>query len=127
MEDRLVGVAEVAQMLGISRQRVNQMVTSAPDFPGPEAQLSAGRIWRVSLVKAWMDAHPDRSKRGSQDGEARSEVAELKISHKPRGVACGSGGEYSRGASGGIRLLCVGYSISIHSLPILQLWWIKGG
>jgi prophage regulatory protein len=48
----LVGVAEVAAMLGVTRQRVNQLV-SRPDFPKPEVELSAGRIWRREEVETW--------------------------------------------------------------------------
>ena len=48
----LVGVAEIAQMLGVTRQRVNQLVRE-PDFPAPEAKLTAGRIWKRVDVEAW--------------------------------------------------------------------------
>ena len=52
----LVGVAEIAEMLGISRQRVNAIVRSHSDFPQPEAELSAGRIWLRAEVVAWAKA-----------------------------------------------------------------------
>jgi hypothetical protein len=52
----LVGVAEIAEMLGVSRQRVNVIVKTHPDFPEPEAELSAGRIWLRSAVVAWAEA-----------------------------------------------------------------------
>ena len=60
MTDRLLGVAEIATMLGLSRQRVNQLVQS-DDFPAPEAELSAGRIWARPAVEAWVAAHPVRA------------------------------------------------------------------
>jgi predicted DNA-binding transcriptional regulator AlpA len=41
----LVGTAEVAEMLGVSRQRVNAL-TAHPDFPRPVAELAAGKVWR---------------------------------------------------------------------------------
>src|SRR5687767_1856919 len=47
------GVAEIAAMLGLSRQRVNQLIQS-PDFPAPEAELSAGRIWSREAVETWV-------------------------------------------------------------------------
>lgn len=48
----LVGVAEIAEMLGVTRQRVNQLAREE-GFPQPEAELSAGRIWKRSDVVAW--------------------------------------------------------------------------
>ncbi|TMK38172.1 MAG: helix-turn-helix domain-containing protein [Actinobacteria bacterium] len=64
MDGELLGTAEAARLLGVSRQRVNQMIVEVPDFPAAEAHLSAGRVWRAALVKEWMEAHPDRSRRG---------------------------------------------------------------
>lgn len=60
MTHHLVGVAEIAEMLGVTRQRVNRMVQTIPDFPAPEAELSAGRVWKRSLIEAWIEGHPDR-------------------------------------------------------------------
>lgn len=53
----LVGVAEIAEMFGVTRQRVNAIVKTSEDFPAPEAELSAGRIWLRSAIVAWADAH----------------------------------------------------------------------
>lgn len=53
----LVGAAEVARMLGVSRQRVNELIRTNADFPEPEAELSAGRIWSRSMVEGWMRVH----------------------------------------------------------------------
>lgn len=60
MTPHLLGVAEIAAMLGITRQRVNQLIQSA-DFPAPEAELSAGRIWTREAIETWVAAHPDRT------------------------------------------------------------------
>jgi predicted DNA-binding transcriptional regulator AlpA len=49
----LVGVAEIAEMLGVTRQRVNAIVQSHSDFPKPVAELSAGRIWLRKDVETW--------------------------------------------------------------------------
>ncbi len=64
MGKELVGVAEVAEMFGVSRQRVNQLVQSEPDFPEPEAVLAAGRIWLRSAIEEWLASHPRPSRRG---------------------------------------------------------------
>jgi predicted DNA-binding transcriptional regulator AlpA len=50
--EHLVGVAEIAQLLGVTRQRVNALA-SRPSFPKPEAVLTAGRIWRRSDIEEW--------------------------------------------------------------------------
>ncbi len=57
MTSHLVGVAEIAQMLGVSRQRVNRIVQTHTAFPKPEAELSAGRVWKTSDIDAWIQAH----------------------------------------------------------------------
>lgn len=51
----LVAMGEIADMLGVSRQRVHQLV-SRSDFPKPAATLSVGRIWRRADVAKWAAA-----------------------------------------------------------------------
>jgi predicted DNA-binding transcriptional regulator AlpA len=58
--NHLVGAAEVASMLGVSRQRVSQIAHAYPDFPPPEAVLSTGRVWSRRAIQNWMAAHPER-------------------------------------------------------------------
>lgn len=53
MPHHLLGVAEVSALLGVSRQRVDQLAASHPDFPRPEAELAAGRIWSRAAVEGW--------------------------------------------------------------------------
>ncbi len=60
MTSHLVGVAEVADMLGVSRQRVNRMIQTIADFPEPEVEVAAGRIWERAAVERWINAHPVR-------------------------------------------------------------------
>jgi predicted DNA-binding transcriptional regulator AlpA len=60
MTQQLLGVAEIAAMLGLTRQRVNQLI-QAPDFPAPEAVLSAGRIWARDAIESWAASHPERT------------------------------------------------------------------
>lgn len=48
----LVGVTEIAAMLGVTRQRADQL-TRRGDFPKPEATISAGRIWKKKDVERW--------------------------------------------------------------------------
>ncbi len=63
----MVGVAEVAALLGVSRQRVAQIAGDYPDFPAPEAELAAGRVWSREAVEAWLATHPER-KSGRREG-----------------------------------------------------------
>ena len=49
----LVGVHEIAKMLGVTRQRVLQLADE-DDFPAPDVELHAGRrIWLRVDVEAW--------------------------------------------------------------------------
>ena len=41
----LAGEAEVAEMLGVSRQRLS-VLRERPDFPAPVVHLAAGPVWR---------------------------------------------------------------------------------
>jgi predicted DNA-binding transcriptional regulator AlpA len=56
----LVGPAEVAAMMGISRQRVDQLASTYEDFPAPEVVLATGRVWARSAIERWIAAHPKR-------------------------------------------------------------------
>ena len=49
----LVGVAEVAAMLGLTTQRIDQLARRDPDFPTPVAELAAGRIWSRAEIVTW--------------------------------------------------------------------------
>jgi hypothetical protein len=49
----LVGVTEIAAMLDLSRQRVNQLVRSDQTFPPAEAELTGGRVWRTEVIEDW--------------------------------------------------------------------------
>jgi predicted DNA-binding transcriptional regulator AlpA len=43
-------------MLGVSRQRVQQLINSA-DFPKPEVALEMGKVWKREGVEAWARDH----------------------------------------------------------------------
>lgn len=49
---RLMGLTEIAEALGISRQRVDQL-TRREDFPKPAAVLASGRIWKTEDIEKW--------------------------------------------------------------------------
>jgi len=52
MTRRLVGVREIAKLLGTSRQRADQLVRTK-GFPEPVAELASGRVWARSDVVRW--------------------------------------------------------------------------
>jgi hypothetical protein len=52
----LMGVAEIAELLNVSRQRVHQLAREHADFPQPVAELKAGKIWLRRDVEAWASA-----------------------------------------------------------------------
>lgn len=53
----LVGISEIAALLGVTRQRASQ-IAQTRDFPVPLARLASGPVWnRASLtwfIEAWM-------------------------------------------------------------------------
>jgi predicted DNA-binding transcriptional regulator AlpA len=53
MTEVLVGTKEVAALLGVSRQRVNRIAQTHPEFPRPVGQLAAGRVWKRKDILEW--------------------------------------------------------------------------
>lgn len=50
----MLGNAELGRLLGVTRQRVSQIV-SGPDFPRPRFTLAMGSVWALEDVTAWAD------------------------------------------------------------------------
>lgn len=53
-EDDLVGINEIADMAGVSRQAVANWRKRFPNFPTPLTELKAGPIFRSRQIKAWL-------------------------------------------------------------------------
>lgn len=49
---RMGGVTEVAEILGVSRQRVAKL-RDRPDFPDAIAEIAQGPIWDLDAIEAW--------------------------------------------------------------------------
>ena len=49
----LVGVAEVAELLGVTRQRVDALARTHTLFPEPVATIAAGRVWLREDIEEW--------------------------------------------------------------------------
>lgn len=60
MTNHLVGTSEIAKLLGVTRQRVDEITRTAADFPAPEVELASGRVWTRAAVEYWIASHPDR-------------------------------------------------------------------
>src|SRR5947207_937446 len=60
----LVGLAEVAEILGKSRRQAIRLVVRS-DFPAPVARLRATPVWRKDEVERWGERAPLRRRRPS--------------------------------------------------------------
>lgn len=58
----LVMAAGAARLLGISRQRVMQLIASDPAFPAPVLLIDSGRVWSADGIRSY-GARRDRSPR----------------------------------------------------------------
>lgn len=59
MGKHLMGAREIEARLGVSRQRVQQLI-ARPDWPAPYDELAMGKVWRKADVEAWIRDHrPD--------------------------------------------------------------------
>jgi len=85
----LVSVTEIAEMLGVSRQRVNQLIEAYADFPAPEADLAIGRVWTRRSVESWADSHPRKPGRRPAKGATAAADSE---GNAPPGGGGASGG-----------------------------------
>ena len=52
--DELVGIGEIAEMAGVSRQAVANWRVRAVDFPNPIAALASGPVFRRSQIRSWL-------------------------------------------------------------------------
>jgi predicted DNA-binding transcriptional regulator AlpA len=56
---RVMGAAEIADRLRVSRQRVYQ-ITSRKGFPDPIAHLAMGQVWDTEDIETWVaENRPD--------------------------------------------------------------------
>jgi hypothetical protein len=49
----LLAASDVADLLGVTRQRVHQLHSDRPDFPAPYARLGSGPIWTRPAIEAF--------------------------------------------------------------------------
>lgn len=58
----MCGLTEVAEILGVSRQRASQIVKS-PEFPDPVQVIAAGSLWAQPEVKLYAESLPPAGQR----------------------------------------------------------------
>ena len=58
----LIGLSEIAGILGVSKQRVGQL-RAREDFPVPVAELAAGPVWQREMLDRFIRDWPRRSGR----------------------------------------------------------------
>lgn len=68
-QPELVGVSEIAAILGTTRNRAWQ-VTKKVDFPAPLAELAGGPVWALPVVARFLEQWPRR--RGPAPGTSRA-------------------------------------------------------
>ncbi len=70
----LVGLAEVAALLEVSKTRASQL-RSRPDFPNPLAELASGPIWDKAMLLRFIEEWPRKAGRPSKEAvEGREKI-----------------------------------------------------
>lgn len=64
----LMGMHEIAVLLGVSRQRVDELSRTHEAFPQPVARLQSGRIWLRDDIEAWAQQTGRLDQQRSHDG-----------------------------------------------------------
>jgi len=70
----LVGVAELAEMLGVSKQRVSELANKA-SFPRPIVSLKAGPVWDRTSVGNFLETWRRRPGRRPRVGAVIAQIA----------------------------------------------------
>ena len=78
MGKHLMGAGEIGDRLGVSRQRVQQLI-GKPGFPAPYDELQMGKVWLISDIEAWIrdkrpvlaDTEPGPTETPARKGPAR--------------------------------------------------------
>ena len=63
----LVGVAEIADVFGVSRQAASNWRERHADFPKPAATLKSGPVWELPDILSWADEREMRVKAAKAD------------------------------------------------------------
>lgn len=79
----LMGAREIEDRLGVSRQRVYQLVRR-DDFPEPYDEVAMGKVWRIEDIEAWISDHrPALSDTEVSHGETPSRKGRKNLPPRP--------------------------------------------
>lgn len=53
---KLAGIAEIALLLGVSRQRAGK-IAERTTFPAPIDRIACGPVWELAKVERWKAKH----------------------------------------------------------------------
>ena len=56
-QHQLLGVAEIAELLGVTRQAASHWRERHADFPSPIASLRSGPVWELPAILSWAQDH----------------------------------------------------------------------
>jgi predicted DNA-binding transcriptional regulator AlpA len=68
----IAGAVELADLLGVSRQRVGQLARDHDDFPDPVGTVSGASVWIVAEVLDWQRRRRDRLRKRAARRRVRS-------------------------------------------------------
>ena len=89
-EDRVLGRADIARRLGISRQRISQLQRDDRTFPKPGIGYDDRiRLWEAAGIECWAAAH--RPARPQAAGRFAGEAGSLLLAAEDRALRIGSG------------------------------------
>lgn len=74
----LVGVAELADLFGVSRQAASNWRERHADFPTPAASLKSGPVWELPDIIAWAGDRDIRLKAGKAEALVSGEGTDLR-------------------------------------------------
>src|SRR5580765_2684667 len=61
MQDKLVGISEIAELANVTRQAVTNWRLRYDDFPKPEQVLQSGPVWDQEIVDLWLKQKEGRT------------------------------------------------------------------
>ena len=129
----LLGLAEIAALLGTTKHIVNFLRARDPDFPKPIAELRSGPVWEKNDIVDWAESEDDRT---IDPKELEVIIADAKaVAHRyrkltgrPLGIT-GEVAEYEAARLLGLRLADVrqhGYDAVRETHEIVRKFQIKG-
>src|SRR6516225_7700255 len=86
-EDELLGLSEVAELLGVTRQTVANWRGRRRDFPEPTADLKSGPIWTRARIVEWAASNSiEINELSETDGSALTRSVVVSIVNMKGGV-----------------------------------------